>query len=309
MKAAPLTLRHPKQEDAQAVCDLVIACDIEDFGTPDFDLGELLDMWAGLDLGHNVWIAERDGGTLAGYAFLEEDSDEKLFSCGFIHPSARGTGVGSALLDAVEQRARMLSAASGQRKRLQNVIPTQRQDAADLVSSRGFVPVRYFKRLGIRMESAPQLPDVPQGITLNPFAPDRDEREVYEAYIESFADHWDFAAPAYDAWLEKTRLPSFSPAWWIIARGENREVAGFALGRMREDTLYINQIGVRSAYRGRGLGSALLQQAFHSSYAAGQPSVSLGVDASNTTGAYRLYEKAGMKSVYEITIFEKVIEG
>jgi ribosomal protein S18 acetylase RimI-like enzyme len=80
-----------------------------------------------------------------------------------------------------------------------------------------------------------------------------------------------------------------------------------ALARMNEDTLYVNQIGVRRSYRGRGLGLALLRQVLHTSYAAGQPIISLGVDAANLSGAYRLYEKVGMRAIHETTLCEKTI--
>lgn len=103
-----LTIRPPRQEDAEAVYQLVIACDIEDFGAPDFDFQELLDMWAEFDMENNVWVVENDQNNIVGYAFLEEDSDEKLFSYGFVLPSARGTGVGGTLLNAIEERAQAL---------------------------------------------------------------------------------------------------------------------------------------------------------------------------------------------------------
>lgn len=302
-----LTIRHPKQEDAETVCRLVIACDVEDFGAPDFDLGELLDMWVDLDLENNVWIVENEESAIVGYAFLEEDSEEKLFSYGFVLPSARGRGVGTALLHTIEERARVLSNESGIQKRLQNLIPTLRDDAQDLLQARGFSPVRYFKRMSIMMDSAPDIPQVPSGIVIDTFVQNQDELSVYNTYIESFADHWDFTAPTFESWVEKTKRPLFTPEWWFVARGEQGEVAGIALSRMREDTLFVNQIGVKQSYRGRGLGLALLQHAFHAAFASGQPVVSLGVDSANQTGANRLYEKAGMRAVHKVTLCEKTI--
>ncbi|WP_309122387.1 GNAT family N-acetyltransferase [Paenibacillus sp.] len=188
------------------------------------------------------------------------------------------------------------------------MIPTRCEDAVRLLESREFAPVRYFKRMSVRMDEAP--PETPplRGFSIEAFAVDRDERAVYDAYIESFADHWDFAAPPYEKWVEKTRLPSFDPQWWLLARDPEGAIAGFALGRMREDLLFIEQVGVRRPYRGRGLALALLRRAFEASYRAGQPFVSLGVDAANPSGAYRLYEKAGMTPDHEITIYEKRLE-
>jgi ribosomal protein S18 acetylase RimI-like enzyme len=137
--------------------------------------------------------------------------------------------------------------------------------------------------------------------------PNQDEQSVYDAYVEAFMDHWDFDAPLFEAWLEKTKLSSFHPEWWFLARNEQGDIAGFALSRMNEDTLFINHIGVRRPYRGRGLGMALLQQALYASYETGQPVVSLGVDANNLSGAYRLYEKVGLKAIHETTLYEKII--
>lgn len=300
-------IRSPRQEDAEAVYNLVIACDIEDFGAPDFDLQELLDMWSGFDMENNVWVVENQDKKLVGYAFLEEDSEEKLFSYGFVLPSARGNGVGTMLLNAIEERAKVLANSSGIPKRLQNLIPTLCEDAQTLLKLWGFNPVRFYKRMSIRMDEVPSMPLILDGITITAFVPNQDERSVYDAYVEAFADHWDFEAPDFEAWLQKTKLSSFQPEWWFLARDEQGTIAGFALSRMNEDTLFINQIGVRRPYRGRGLGMALLQQALYASYEAGQPVVSLGVDTANLSGAYRLYEKVGMKAIHETTLLEKVI--
>ena len=302
-----LTIRSPRLEDAKEVFSLVIACDTFDFGAPDFDLQELLDMWSGFDMENNVWVVENKDKELVGYAFLEEDSEEKIFSYGFVLPTARGIGVGTMLLNAIEERTKLLAASSGRTKRLQNLIPTFCEEAQSLLKARGFMPVRFYKRMSIRMEEAPPTPIIPEGITITTFVADQDERSVYDAYVETFTDHWDFDAPIFEAWLEKTKLASFQSKWWLIARNEKGEIVGFALSRMNEDTLFINHIGVRRPYRGRGLGMALLQKALHASYFAGQSVVSLGVDAANPSGAYRLYEKVGMKTIHETTLCEMTI--
>ena len=51
---------------------------------------------------------------------------------------------------------------------------------------------------------------------------------------------------------------------------------------------------VRRRWRKLGLGLALLQHSFRQLHERGKKGVSLDVDASNLTGATRLYEKAGM---------------
>lgn len=307
MENTTYRLRRPTLDDAQAVCDLVAACDTEDLGAPDIVLDDVLDMWSGFDLDKQVWVVEDSESKLTGYAFLEEDSEEKLFSYGCVMPSARGRGVGSMLVEALESHAAELRRESGVPKRLQSMIPTLCGDAVRLFESRGFAPVRYFKRMGIRLDAEPAPANLPEGFTVGPYVKGADERAVYEAYIESFADHWDFAEPTFEKWVEKTQLPTFNEEWWMIARDSDGSVAGFALARMRDDLLFVEKIGVRRPFRGRGLALALLQIVFAASYRADQPLVSLGVDAANPSGAYRLYEKAGMKPEHEISIYEKTL--
>ncbi|WP_139489074.1 GNAT family N-acetyltransferase [Brevibacillus dissolubilis] len=305
MTKTTFRIRRPLLDDAQAVCDLVATCDTEDLGAPDIVLDDVLDMWSRFDLENNVWIVEDTDSALIGYAFLEEDSEEKLFSYGCVLPTARGRGVGSALVAALEARAVALQNESGVSKRLQSMIPTLCEDAVRLFEAQGFAPVRYFKRMGIRLDDEPGAVILPEGFTIEPFVKGRDEQAVYEAYVESFADHWDFAVPSFEKWVEKTKLPTFDERWWMIARDSKGAVAGFALCRMREDLLFIEQLGVRQPFRGRGLALTLLQCVFEASHRAGQALVSLGVDAANPSGAYRLYEKAGMKPDHEISIYEK----
>ena len=48
-----------------------------------------------------------------------------------------------------------------------------------------------------------------------------------------------------------------------------------------------------------------LEEAFGEFYRRGESRCALGVDANNTTGATRLYERAGMRVLWEAVIFEK----
>ena len=50
---------------------------------------------------------------------------------------------------------------------------------------------------------------------------------------------------------------------------------------------------------------ALLLHTFGEFYRRGQPTVVLGVDAQNLTGALRLYERAGMHVSMRFTTYEK----
>jgi len=64
---------------------------------------------------------------------------------------------------------------------------------------------------------------------------------------------------------------------------------------------------VRPPCRRRGLGLALLHQAFTWFWERGERRVGLGVDTENPTDARRLYERAGMRAVWQADVYQKVL--
>jgi hypothetical protein len=63
------------------------------------------------------------------------------------------------------------------------------------------------------------------------------------------------------------------------------------------DRGWVGELGVLKPWRGRGIASALLRRAFATFAARELPRVMLNVDAANPTGAVRLYERLGMRTV------------
>ncbi len=72
---------------------------------------------------------------------------------------------------------------------------------------------------------------------------------------------------------------------------------------------WIHSIGVRPAWRRRGLGEALLRHTFRELYRRGRGQIGLGVDAANPTDATRLYERVGMHVSSSFVYFEKALRG
>ena len=62
---------------------------------------------------------------------------------------------------------------------------------------------------------------------------------------------------------------------------------------------------MRRAYRRRGIAEALLKTAFAELYRRGERRVGLGVDAESPTGATRVYERAGMRTLWHAIVYEK----
>jgi ribosomal protein S18 acetylase RimI-like enzyme len=99
--------------------------------------------------------------------------------------------------------------------------------------------------------------------------------------------------------------PEADTSVWFVA-WDGDEIAGV----IRCDTEkfgggFVGALTVRKPWRGRGIGMALLRRAFREFHRRGVPHVSLGVDAQNSSGATRLYERAGMRVVSEDVVFTK----
>jgi ribosomal protein S18 acetylase RimI-like enzyme len=111
----------------------------------------------------------------------------------------------------------------------------------------------------------------------------------------------------YADWQNRmTNREAFDPSLWFIA-WDGDQIAGYSLCRYRMGIGWVGSLGVRRPWRKHGLGMALLLHSFGEFHKRGMNTVGLGVDASNPTGATRLYQKAGMQIAAEYVIYEKEI--
>jgi len=179
-----------------------------------------------------------------------------------------------------------------------------------VLRARGYRPIRYSFRMRIDLESAPPAPAWPDGIDVQTFA-SGEERAVFGALEDAFADHWEFTPDPFEDFMHSlVGAEDFDPSLWFVARGAD-EIAGVALCRPsapgQPGVGWVGDLGVRRAWRRRGLGLALLLHAFGSFWERGTKTVALGVDGENTTGAVRLYERAGMHAEHRLDHYEKVL--
>jgi ribosomal protein S18 acetylase RimI-like enzyme len=101
--------------------------------------------------------------------------------------------------------------------------------------------------------------------------------------------------------------PETDTSLWFIAWADD-EIAGAVRCDARKfGGGFVGALGVRRPWRRRGIGEALLRRVFVEYHRRGTNRVSLGVDASNRSGATRLYERLGMSVVSEDLLFEKVL--
>jgi ribosomal protein S18 acetylase RimI-like enzyme len=80
---------------------------------------------------------------------------------------------------------------------------------------------------------------------------------------------------------------------WLLAQA-GKENAGVISSRGGETEGWVDMLAVLEDFRGRGIGGALLESAFHVFRAHGYGQVALNVDSDNPTGATNFYEAHGM---------------
>jgi mycothiol synthase len=217
-----------------------------------------------------------------------------------VHPDLLGRGLGTHLLERVEDEARRRG------RPVLTVGMLAENDAARRLFERlGYREARHFFQMRIELDAPPAAPEWPAGVELAMFRPE-DARDFYSTLDEAFADEWGFHQLSFDEWRERRlEAPDVDTSLWFIARA-GKEVAGVVRCEANRDGGgWIGALGVLKPWRRRGVGLALLRHAFVEFHRRGEPHVGLGVDAQNPTGATRLYERAGMRVVKEDVIYEK----
>jgi mycothiol synthase len=295
-------VRPPSQADADTVTELVIAFDVDEFGAPDFELDDLLSDWAspGLDLAHDAWLVEALDGRLAAYGVLYFDEDVDVY----VHPDFRGRGIGAELLGLSERRA-LERAESGKRVLVGQALSTRNRAGRELLTRAGYVQARTYWRFVLPLDSPLPEPSWPAGVAVRTFDPERDGKAVHELIQRAFADNERHVDQPYSEWVAgNIDREAFDPTLWFLAvAGE--EIVGSIVCPAYESEGWVRQLAVARAWRGRGVGMALLLKAFSEFRRRGRPHAALVVDSWNRTGARELYERAGMRVEREHTRFEK----
>ncbi len=170
--------------------------------------------------------------------------------------------------------------------------------------------MRVFRELRIELETPPPAPEWPDGLRVVPFDPERDALEFHAAHQETFADVWDFTPSDFESW-SKEHLASerFDPTLWCVVRAGDELAAGTICTGDTYGGGWINVLFTRRPWRRQGVGATLLADSFGRFWERGEHNVGLGVDAASDSGAFRLYERAGMAPALGWLVYEKELGG
>jgi mycothiol synthase len=287
---------------------LLRAADIAVYGDSDWTADGLRDEWDELDVEKDAWLVELDG-RIAGVAHLVDRKGGRFIGDGYVHPELTGRGVGRRILELIEQRVLELRPTwpDGERIVLESGHLVGDERAAQLFAGNGFEQVRSFLRMVIDVTDPPPAPRLPDGVEFRELDVVRHGRALHAAEVEAFAEEWAYDPMPYEDWAARVFGrsgfdPSLVPVVWA-----GDEVVAFSRNYAKRmgDWGYVGTLGVRPAWRRRGLGLALLHESFLRFRATGETTVALGVDTWNPTGAGRLYERAGMRELWRADVWRK----
>jgi GNAT superfamily N-acetyltransferase len=324
------TFRHMRgEEDIPAIVEVINASRMAD----GLDAADTVESMTGryrnlvnCDPARDVVVIEGAAGAAAfGRTFWLKDSGREVYTylmvC-FVRAEHRQRGIGTSLLGWLEARARQVAAENAQPREAEANLRAwviDRENAARaLMEKHGYAPVRYFHEM-VRpnLDDIPDAP-LPVGLEVRLVQPEH-LRAIWEAKVEVFRDHWGEPEHTEDDYLRfLEHAVEFQPEVWKVAWDKaSNQVAGMVLGyinapqneQMNRRRGWTENIGVLKPWRNRGVARALIAQNLRELKARGMDHAALGVDTGNATGALRLYESMGFRSVSQVAVLEKALFG
>ncbi len=182
----------------------------------------------------------------------------------------------------------------------------------DVLVRHGFRLDRVWSNLRLEFERRPPAPAWPGGIAVRAFRPGEDDVNLVLAYRDAFKDHYGYLEQPLEAEVERWRhwmqQPDFEPSLWFLAVDAGR-ICGYcctyAESHGDKECGLVDEFGVCRAWRRRGIGRALLLEAFGAMHARGLKGVELTVDSDNASDALGVYASVGMRATHQRSTFVK----
>ena len=234
-------------------------------------------------------------------------------------PAVRGQGIGARRSDGrLLVRTRSWAPSPPTWRATPRRGPTSgRTDARALFEAHGFPPVRWYIEMRRLLGEALPEPVETGAVRLAGYAEmareDAAER-LRSAHNDAFTDHWGSEPIPPEDWNRRfIGDPFFRPDLSLVAL-DGEEIAGYSVNYVAESDWpatgvregWVGQLGVRRAWRRRGLATALLVRSMELFRAAGLEAATLGVDAENPSGAVAVYERVGFHPIRRSARFRRL---
>jgi len=271
------------------------------------------------DPARDTFLVEVDGALVANADTEWVDTTDGLreyrMGC-MVDPTWRRRGIGTWLQRMLEAHVAALAAANPTDRPLAmgSWAADSESDRIALLTRFGFQPARYFFEMVRPDLDEIEEPVLPERIELRSVT-DAQMRQLWEADIEAFLDHWggfDGSEERFQQWL---RDPKFDPSLFVIA-WDGDEIAGGVINEINatENAAFnrrrgwLRSVFVRRPWRKRGLGKAIVLRSLQVFRERGMTSAGLGVDADNPTGAMGLYTGTGFETEVRSSAYRKPMD-
>ncbi len=256
---------------------------------------------------------DEDGAARAFGRIMMNPGSVKAHSAGGVDPAWRRRGIGRAVFAWQERRARERLAGAGVAGGvLRTYVEERNASHVALLELTGSTVVRYFTEMTRPLtEPIPEL-GLPAELELVTFH-EAISDDVRLAHNDAFEDHWGSEPRDDEAWGFVTAHPEFRADWSLaLVEKQSGSVAAYQMASFDPGSRellgraegYTDLLGVRRAWRGRGLAPALLAEAMRRFREGGMDSAGLGVDTENPTGALGLYERMGYVPTQRSLVFD-----
>ena len=144
-----------------------------------------------------------------------------------------------------------------------------------------------------------KYPKLPENVKIRRADFENEKATWHFLLMDSFSDHYGFQKKTFHDWLSKQEEAVLQDENGVFFLEENGLPVGFLVctnHRAENQGGFIDKLGVRKNFRGRGYGEMLLKWGCAYSVERGFKDVALGVDTGNETGAVALYEKSGFRA-------------
>lgn len=315
-----------RRSDVEDLSGLLTAIELFDEPSERHSIDELYESFDEMDSNpdRDALLGRDTGGTLVAYAWNHRSHADvdprRVLVTGGVHPGWRRRGIGHALLGWQLDEAR-----DWYRDTFENPFgPLQVNCYVDhklaaqreLYEQLGLQAVRWYADMSYFFSQP--IPDLaaPSGVRLVPMNAKYSEA-VRRAHNEAFQDHWGSQPVDVTRWREQLRRSASRLSWsWVALDGATSEVVGYALNSAYEQDWkaqgfsegWTERLGVRPAWRGRGIAKGLLVASMRSFSEAGLDAAGLGVDSDSPTGAFHLYEQMGYRSTNMVVMYSRTEE-